>query len=186
MARLGLSYFTKLTPTQRSCVILKDVLGYSLEQLSDILDLSLPAIKGALHRGWAGLKRLVDAGTADRPPELSSVEQAQLARYVELFNARDFDALRELLADDVRLDLVGRFQARGAEPVGGYYGRYSEAASFAARPGVVEGRPAVLVNDQLGTDYFILIAWDNGRVRRIRDYRYARHVLAGAGPPAAR
>lgn len=180
LAALGLSYFTKLTPTQRSCVILKDVLGYSLDQVSGILDLSVPAIKGALHRGRASLRRIAAAGVdaRDAPLVLSPDESRQLERYVSLFNARDFDGLRDVLADDVRLDLVGRFQARGAEDVSGYFGRYGEAPEFIARAAVVEGHAAVLVSDTLGGDYGVLVSWDGERVRRIRDYRYARYVFA--------
>jgi RNA polymerase sigma-70 factor, ECF subfamily len=48
----------------------------------------------------------------------------------------------------------------------------------------VEGRPAILVfNPQEPSgvpSYFILIDWVNGEVARIRDYRYARYVLADA------
>ena len=47
----AVSRFVELVPTQRSCVILKDVLDYSLEEISDLLDLSVMAVKAALHRG---------------------------------------------------------------------------------------------------------------------------------------
>ena len=49
--RTAVSRFLELAPAQRSCVILKDVLEYSLEEIATMLDMSVPAIKAALHRG---------------------------------------------------------------------------------------------------------------------------------------
>src|SRR6185503_4447525 len=46
----AISRFLELVPLQRSCVILKDVLGYSLEESAALLEASVPAIKSALHR----------------------------------------------------------------------------------------------------------------------------------------
>jgi RNA polymerase sigma-70 factor (ECF subfamily) len=66
LAEWGLSHFVRLTALQRSCVILKDVLSYSLEEISEILDASVPSIKGALHRGRASLRRQTAA--KDSPP----------------------------------------------------------------------------------------------------------------------
>ncbi len=41
-ARAALHRFLRLPPAQRSCVILKDVLGDSVEEIAGILDLSRP------------------------------------------------------------------------------------------------------------------------------------------------
>jgi RNA polymerase sigma-70 factor, ECF subfamily len=50
--------------------------------------------------------------------------------------------------------------------------------------GSVEGRPAILVFEKqelpATPDYFMLIDWQDGEVARIRDYRYARCVMAAA------
>ena len=46
IAEHALSWYLKLTALQRSCVILMDVMGYSMAELCEILDLSLPAVKG--------------------------------------------------------------------------------------------------------------------------------------------
>ncbi|MDQ6611792.1 MAG: RNA polymerase sigma factor, partial [Gemmatimonadota bacterium] len=112
IAEYALSWYLKLTALQRSCVILMDVLGHSMAELCDILDLSLPAVKGALHRGIT------------RAP-LNAAEERQLSQYIVHFNGRNFDALRELLATDARLELVGRTSARGAQAVGNYFGNYA-------------------------------------------------------------
>ncbi len=55
---MGLALFMKLTPAQRGAVILMDVLGHSLVEIAEILDTSVPAIKGAFNRGRASLRKL--------------------------------------------------------------------------------------------------------------------------------
>jgi RNA polymerase sigma factor (sigma-70 family) len=49
--RMALSRFLELPPAQRSCVILKDVLDHSLDEIAALLELSTLAVKAALHRG---------------------------------------------------------------------------------------------------------------------------------------
>src|SRR5205085_11410515 len=90
----AVSTFLDLVPLQRSCVVLKDVLDYSLEEIAELLDLSVAAVKSALHRGRARLNELgsrprVHAGPAMHP---------LLLRYTALFDAHDWDGVRGLLA----------------------------------------------------------------------------------------
>src|SRR4029434_3886486 len=56
--RAAVSRFLELAPAQRSCVVLKDVLEHSLEEVAALLELSVPAVKAALHRGRARLRAL--------------------------------------------------------------------------------------------------------------------------------
>jgi RNA polymerase sigma-70 factor (ECF subfamily) len=178
VAERGLSHFVRLTALQRSCVILKDVLSYSLEEISDILDVSVPSIKGALHRGRASLRRQAPAVDA-RPEPLPPEQAGLLARYVALFNARDFDALRAMLAEDVQLELVGMTEKSGAADVGGYFNNYARLAGMRLEPGVVDGRPAILAREQPGAPpvYCLFVRFRGDRIRFIRDYRYARYVF---------
>src|SRR4029453_5963706 len=97
MVAVALSVFLKLAPKQRSCVILKDVMGYSLADISELLDATIPEIKAALHRGRTRLRELAQSLTADRPVPRDGQEQELLARYIDRFNARDFDAVRAML-----------------------------------------------------------------------------------------
>ncbi len=182
-AQLALSVYLQLTPMQRSCVILKDVMGYSLAEVSEMLDASVGAIKAALHRGRENLRRLATSVDEAAPQRLGDVEARLLARYVDRFNARDFDAVRAMLADDVRLDLVEREERRGAAQVAHYYTNYGKVADWHLSIGFVEGRPAVLVADPATPDevaYFMLIRIEDGKVAGIRDYRYTRHVMIDA------
>ena len=178
----SLRTFMRLPTGQRSTVILRDVLGYSLDEIGSLLDSSLPAVKAALHRGRARLRDI--AGEPDdRPlPVLAEAERSRLSDYVSRFNARDFDGLRDLLADDVQLELVSRFRRQGRGEVQNYFGRYSSRQDWQLLPGLVEGRPAVIVRDPTTREvlYFVLLGWAGDRVSDIRDFRYARYALEGA------
>src|SRR5215207_2985241 len=50
-AAASLRTFMQLTVSQRSTVILMDVLGYSLREVGAVLDVSIPSVKASLHRG---------------------------------------------------------------------------------------------------------------------------------------
>jgi RNA polymerase sigma-70 factor, ECF subfamily len=182
VAEWGLSYFTRLTALQRSCVILKDVLSYSLEEISEILDTSVSAIKGALHRGRSSLRRLAASPPEAAAPVLDPTQVALLGRYVTLFNARDFEGLRAMLAEDVRFELVEKVQRSGATDVGGYFDNYARLPSIWFDVGVVDGRAAILAREALGTapTYCVFVRFRGGRIQQIRDYRYAPHVFAEA------
>jgi RNA polymerase sigma-70 factor, ECF subfamily len=176
--------FMRLPETQRACVILSDVLGCSLQEVCEVTDASLAAVKASLHRGRARLRELA-AEPEDVPqPALSETERAQLAAYVTHFNARDFDAIRAMIADDIRLDLVSKTRMRGKAEVSHYFGNYSGVGDWHLVPGLVEGRPAILVFDPNAASgppkYFMLLGWDGDKVATIRDFRYASYIIDGA------
>ena len=180
----SLRAFMRLPVAQRSSVILMDVLGYSLEEIGDVTDMTVPAIKAALHRGRSRLRELAREPEDVRPPTLGEPERARLMTYIERFNARDFDSLRDMLADDVRLDLANRLRAKGRSEVGEYFRRYSLSSDWHCAPGFVEGRPAIFMldpSDLAGSPaYFILLEWEKESVTAIRDFRFARYALKGA------
>jgi RNA polymerase sigma-70 factor, ECF subfamily len=184
IANASLRTFMRLPETQRAACILSDVLGCSLQEVCDIMDSSLPAVKASLHRGREKLREWAREPDDAPPPLLSAAERAQLDAYVAHFNARDFDAIRAMIADDVRLELVNRSRMRGKAEVSRYFGNYSSAGDWRLVPGLVEGRPAILVFDPDRMDaparYFMLLGWDGDKVATIRDFRYASYVVDGA------
>jgi RNA polymerase sigma-70 factor (ECF subfamily) len=184
LVAVALSVFLKLAPKQRSCVILKDVMGYSLAEISELLDATLPEIKAALHRGRARLRELAKGVTDDQPAPGDAHERELLARYIDRFNARDFDAVRAMLADEVRLDLVNRTARRGLAEVGEYFHRYDQLGDWHLALGMVEHRPAILFYESSQPSqppaYFMLLTWDGAKVAFIRDYRYVPYVIRDA------
>ena len=183
-AAAGLHTFMRLPVAQRSSVIMMDVLGYSLQEIGTVLDTSIPAIKAALHRGRGRLRQLADEPDDRPPPRLSAAERLLLDAYVDRFNARDFDAVRDMLADEVRLELVARTRLAGRKEVGTYFHNYSRVQDWRFVPGFVEDRPAVLVRDRddpaARPSYFVLLGWQAGKLLTIRDFRHARYVADGA------
>ncbi len=184
IAGASLRTFMRLPVAQRSSVILMDVLGCSLQELCDVMDFSLPAVKAALHRGRARLRELA-AEPDDMPhPALSAAERDRLGAYVARFNARDFDAVRAMIADDVRLDLVNKTRMNGKAEVSRYFGNYAGIADWQLVPGLVDGQPAILVFDPgepgAAPKYFMLLQWSAGQVAAIRDFRHAPYIIDGA------
>jgi RNA polymerase sigma-70 factor, ECF subfamily len=183
-AAAGLYTFMRLPVAQRSSVILKDVLGYSLEEIGGITGSSIPAVKAVLHRGREALRAAVLEGDDRAAPILSAAERARLSAYVAHFNARDFDTVREMLADDVRLELVNKTRLTGRAEVERYFGNYANVHDWRFRLGFVDRRPAIVAtdpNDRARTPrYFILLHWTADRIASIRDFRHARYVMEAA------
>jgi len=176
--------FMRLPVAQRSSVILMDVLGYTAQEIGAINDMSVPAVKAALHRGRTRLRELAHEPEDQPPLALSDPERARMVAYVDRFNARDFDALRNLLANDVRLELVNRLRLSGRQEVGKYFENYARVEDWQLAVGSVDGRPAIVVrdpDDAMGAPrYFVLLEWTGDRLAVIRDFRYARYVIDGA------
>jgi RNA polymerase sigma-70 factor (ECF subfamily) len=184
IAATSLRTFMRLPVAQRSSVILMDVLGCSLKEVCEIMDLSLPAVKAALHRGRTQLRVLADEPEEAPQTKLSDADRDRLSAYVTHFNARDFDAIRAMIADDVKLELVNKTRLNGKIEVSRYFTNYSKAGDWHLVSGLVEGRPAILVFDPCAPDsrpkYFMLLNWSADKVATIRDFRHASYVIDGA------
>jgi RNA polymerase sigma-70 factor, ECF subfamily len=183
-ARIGatasLATLSVLPVPQRSSVVLIDVLGHSLAEAVDILGVSPAALKAALHRGRMRLKEL--AAMPDHPsPKLTNQERDRVQAYADRFNARDFDALRALLAEDVRLELVNRTRLSGSKAVSVYFTRYDEGVDWHLVAAMAENGPALWVRDPAGpageAGYVVILSWTDGRIAAIRDFRYAPYVM---------
>ena len=184
IAAASLRTFMRLPAAQRGVVILTDVLGYSPQEIGDVMGSSIAAVKSALQRGRTRLRELAQEPDDRPPPALSEPERARLTTYVERFNARDFDTVRSMLADDVKLDLVNRLRLSGRTEVGAYFTNYGRVHNWRFVPGFVEGRPAILVSDPNDeserTKYFILLTWTDDGLVGIRDFLFASYAMDGA------
>jgi RNA polymerase sigma-70 factor (ECF subfamily) len=184
IAAASLRTFMRLPAAQRSSVILMDVLGYSLEEIGAVMDATIPATKAALHRGRVRLRELALEQDDVPVPSLAERERSLLAAYVDRFNARDFDAVRNMLADDVRLELVNKVRLSGRIKVATYFHNYDRVADWKLVPGLVDRRPAALVHDPANASappiYFVLLQWADQGIINIRDFRNARYAIEGA------
>ena len=182
-ATMSLRTFMRLPALQRSAVILKDVLGHSLQEVASITGASEAAAKSALQRGRVRLREFAREPADVSLPALSNGMRARLTTYVEGFKIGDFDTVRAMLADDVKLDLVAKLRKQGKSEVGEYYAAYAAAKRWAYAAGVVDGRAAMLVYDReisLGTPaYFVALDFDGDRLVSIHDFLYARYAMDG-------
>ena len=178
--KTAVSRFADLPVLQRSVVVLKDVLDESLTEIATLLDLSVDAVKAHLARGRARLRQ-INAQSGPlldvRPPS------AAVSRYVTLFNQRDWDALRSLLADDVKLSQSTHLLRVGRADVGMLFTIYAQSPEVWLAPAWLEGQEVIAVFEnraEVKPSYMMWLEWVDGRIRFIRDYRYVRYVVAEA------
>jgi RNA polymerase sigma factor (sigma-70 family) len=178
--RTAVSRFTELPMVQRSVVILKDVLDEPLAEIAAVLDLSVDAVKGHLARGRARLREI--NGRPHLVPDAQPVSAA-VARYVLLFNQRDWDALRALLADDVKLHQSLHPPRVGAADVGVFFTIYAKSDGVWLAPAWLEGSEVIAVfehPDDPKPSHFMRLEWLDDRISFIRDYRYVQYIAADA------
>lgn len=181
--------FLELPTSQRAAVILKDVLGYSLQDISELLDLSVNAVKAALSRGRSRLEQI---NASPRTPLDALSPSPEAAMFASLFNAGNWDALRSLLADNVQLNQASRGERRGRADVSQFFTIYSAVPDLVIAPArIADGSEVLAVFDQKAAEplYFMKVDWRGGEIVRIRDFRYAPYALEGAhltiSPPTA-
>ena len=85
----------RLPPRQRAVLLLKDVVGFSSEEIAAALGLSVAAVSSALHRARTAAPAPAGGASGDGPaPEV-------LRAYMRAWESRDLDALLALLREDV-------------------------------------------------------------------------------------
>lgn len=178
--KIAVTRFVELAVLQRSAVVLKDVLGESLVEIAALLNLSVDAVKAHLARGRARLRE-INAQVA--PPSHVPPPSDEVARYVALFNGRDWDGLRALLADDVKLSQSSHSLRVGRPEVGMFFTIYAQSPEVWLVPAWLDGTEVIAVFDDQADErpsYMMWLEWVDGRIKFIRDYRYVRYVVAEA------
>jgi RNA polymerase sigma-70 factor, ECF subfamily len=166
-----------LPPKERACVLLKDVFDYSLEEIAELVDSTVGGVKAALNRGRAKLAE------SDRPaPRASTARNKEILRlYVDRFNSRDWDGLRELISADARLLVADRYAGSFAD--GGYLGVYSRMrVTWRLTLGEVDGEPSIILLNLRDGSWEIegvvrLDVGDDGKIQRVADYQHCPWVL---------
>jgi len=171
-----------LPAKERACVLLKDVFDYSLNEIAELVGSTVGGVKAALNRGRSKLAAgSVPAGAPRRAPTPESMRLRDL--YIDRFNRKDWNGLRELIAADARVVVVDRF----AGPLEGapYFGRYDGLTRpWRIASGQVDGEPVLIVL-QRGADVWapqaiIRIGTSDRKVVSIVDYTHCPWVLTAA------
>lgn len=131
----------RLPAKQRAALLLKDVAGWSAEEIAEALELSVSAVNSALHRARTLVQRV--------EPKADPPSPATVAAFVQAWETRDLDALVALLKRDVSLAMPPYpVWFSGVESVIGFLrsGRFASFWSSLARvvPTSGNARPAFL------------------------------------------
>ena len=124
------------------------------------------------------------------PPERKAARSAKnadearlLHLYVERFNRRDWDGLRELIADDANLRVADRFAGPLSESP--YFGNYERwPLPWRLAVGEVDGEPVIIIyfreSTGLESERVARLEVAGRRVTRIADYLHCPWVLSAA------
>ena len=119
----AVSRFAELPVLQRSVVILKDVLGEPLSEIASLLGLTSTGERASRPRPGEASRSQCSRRAVDKAEDRL---RPRSARYVALFNQRDWNGLRSLLADDVRLVQSSHPPRVGRADVGMFFTIYSK------------------------------------------------------------
>ena len=172
-----------LPPKERACVLLKDILDYSLEEIAELVDSTVGGVKAALNRGRTKLAASKRVEPVERPAENPPRISPLLSLYLERFNRRDWDGLLELISADARLRVADRYFGDVASAP--YYSNYAKRQTpWRASIGAVHGEAVIVVfqpRDGVWNPASVVrIEERENRVARIVDYNHCPWVLASA------
>jgi hypothetical protein len=95
--------------------------------------------------------------------------------------SRDWDGLRAMLTDDVKLDQSLNPLRGGRADVGLFFTLHAKIDGVSVAPAWLEAREVIAVFEDradLKPSYILWLEWRDGRTSFIRDYRYVRYVTA--------
>src|SRR6478672_1469846 len=168
-----------LPPRQRAAFVLRDVHGWTPQEVAGTLDVAVAAANSLLQRARGTLRGRVPSDPGDwRRPQLTGEDEDVLRRYAAARTPEDF---RSLLAEDVRITMPPEPPVVGIEAAAELLGRPLDWRTFATS---ANGRPA-LVNylRHPGATHYEALVVDvlrvvDGRIVESNAFVGARHVLA--------
>ena len=170
-----------LPPKERACVLLKDVFDYTLEEIAELVGSTVGGVKAALNRGRSKLAASPEPVRSNREvnPELSRL----LYLYVDRFNKRDWEGLRELVSADAQLRVADRFA--GPIDESPYFGNYErQRVPWRLAVAEVDGELAVTVlrqhRDEWKPDSVVRLEVIDQQIARILDFAHCPWVLPAA------
>src|SRR6266436_477886 len=170
-----------LPPKERACVLLKDVFDYSLEEIAGLVDSTVGGVKAALSRGRM---KLASSPAPSQPARSANPELQRIMQlYVDHFNRRDWDGVRELISADARLTVADRFAGEfGEAPYFFNYDRWPWPWKLAV--GELDGEPVVIIL-QRGADTWtaysaIRMNVIDHKIERIADYIHCPWMIPAA------
>jgi RNA polymerase sigma-70 factor (ECF subfamily) len=167
-----------LPPKERACLLLKDVLDHPLEEIAPIVQSTVGGVKSALARARRKLAAMPEKPAA--MPALGAETRRLLELYVERFNNRDWDGVRELTSADARLSVADCFAGRLSDSP--YFVEYERPIlPWRMQLGAVDGEVAMLIlnaAEHKPTPWSLIrLSVADGKIVRIDDYIKTPWVL---------
>jgi RNA polymerase sigma-70 factor, ECF subfamily len=161
-----------LPPRQRAVLILRDVLGFSGEEVARVLETTPPSVYSALQRAHKAIDERVPEQS--QQATLRALGDAALrdvvTGYIDAWERGDVDAVVALLADDAAMTMP---------PIATWYrGRDAVAAFLAGWPLAGEPRWRLVRAGANGQPAFAHYLWDDARACFVP---HAIHVLTLRG-----
>ncbi|MDG4809328.1 sigma factor-like helix-turn-helix DNA-binding protein [Micromonospora sp. WMMD1120] len=128
-----------LPPRQRAAFVLRDVHGWTPQEIAAALDTVVAAVNSLLQRARHTLRRRAPSNPQDWcRPQLTSTDKEILRRYA---NAKDPETIRTLLAEDVRITMPPEPPVVGIDAAAEFLGR---APDWRTLPTSANGRPTLI------------------------------------------
>lgn len=165
------------SPQARAALVLKDVFGFSLEEIADQLRTTPGAVKAALSRGRAAVREPV-------PEPRQGPPRAVIDAFVDAYNAQDLARLLAVVTETISIEVLGVGGGRGLGPDDGW-AEWATKNPVSAQAHRVDGEDvvAILFETPHGSQLceVLRLEGENGLVSRIVDYCYAQDTLVYVG-----
>jgi RNA polymerase sigma-70 factor (ECF subfamily) len=175
-----------LPPRERAAVLLVDVFDLTLDETASLLEMTVGAVKAALHRARGKLARARDLAP-ERAPARERLPDERVDRFVSAFNARDLDGLAALFLDDAQARVIGMVQEYGREQIAKgslHHTIFDEEGAPRVERALFRGEPVLLVWYEKGTravEDVIRLAGDGRGIVALDYYYFCPEVLAEVG-----
>jgi len=191
----------RLSPLERAAFLLHDVFDFSFNEVATALDRSAAACRQLAARARTHVRATRPRGAATAPPRSQEIDakHAQLmSAFLAAMGSGDVDAVKQLLASDVRVvtdgggkvrsaldtiegsDRAARFLVEVTRPRPGAWWRHDFTVRFAT----INGLPGVVVDAPEGAMQTTAFEIDGDTIRAlyvVRNPDKLRHLSTGAG-----
>jgi RNA polymerase sigma-70 factor (ECF subfamily) len=173
---------TLLPPQERAALALKDLFGFTLAEVADVLRTSVGAVKAALHRGRGRL----DSPERERSLKArESPDRRLLDAVADAFTAYDVPRLTALLLADADSEILGVLTEYGADQIrqGSIEHTLDQSKPYRYTAKVVDlwDEPVLVIrivkDGKSAVNDLMRLTTENGKVRSIRWYYFSPNFL---------
>ncbi|HEY4570654.1 MAG TPA: sigma-70 family RNA polymerase sigma factor, partial [Kribbella sp.] len=173
---------TLLPPQERAALALKDLFGYTIAEVADVLRTSVGAVKAALHRGRG---RLAEPERERSLKAREAPDRRLLDAVAEAFTAYDVPRLTALLLADADSEILGVLTEYGADQIrqGSIEHTLDPTKPYRYTAEVVDvwNEPVILIrivrDGHAAVNDLMRLSTEDGKVRSIRWYYFSPNFL---------